>query len=306
MEVKTKLSMREASGAISLVIIILFVQVIIFIIQPQAVKEQFIEKETATNHTEEDSLSIGIASTFISPSKVAEKSPKSTQSLVAKFKFDPNSISEEGLVELGLSPRQAAVIIRYRTKGGVFKTKEDLKKIYVLPDGFYERVKDSIFIESTKNSCQELHANISNHLGESNYSTNQTELSIELNQADSISLLNLPGIGPYYASKIIEYRKKVGGLTSKEQLMEIKGIDSSRYAMFAHLVFADTLKIIKKDLNKVTISELSRNPYIGSYLARTIIRFRELSGKDGITLTALVLNKIMPPELSRSLRHYFY
>lgn len=306
---KTKLSIREASGAISLVILILFVQTIIFVIQPEAVKEQIVVKADSLIYTKP-------SSEFIANKQKKEKTGqlvKTGQLEKAKFKFDPNSATLEKFVELGLTKKQAAVIIKYREKGGVFRTKEDLQKIYVLPDGFYNKVKDSIFIDNSKIIENSKNTENSKYTAKSKDTVGVKELnkerlanlSIELNEADSVCLLKLPGIGPYYAGKIIEYRKQSGGLISANQLMEIKGIDSARYLMFAHMVFADTLKIIKKDLNEATINELSSNPYIGSYVARSIVRFREVAGKEGITLATLVFNKIIAPELLKKLNHYF-
>lgn len=345
MGAKTKLSMREASGALSLVIIILFIQTVIFIIQPVAIKEHsFVKEQIALKKDsliDNDSPSIGANSDINNDEKrnifdynknvtdnkkhiVDSKAKREKSQLKAvKFRFDPNTITAQNLVELGLTPKQAAVILKYRERGGAFRTKEDFKKIYVLPDGFYDKVKDSIIIAGTKKidvykssaksnenggvSSQEngLISTSSSDLAKNNYRDNRAGLSIELNEADSATLLNLPGIGPYYAGKIIAYRERTGGLISANQLMEIRGIDSNRYSMFAHLVFADTLKIAKKDLNEISINELSNNPYIGSYVARAIVRFREIYAKEGITLASLVLNKIIAPELLDKLNHYF-
>ncbi len=306
MDVKKRLSMREASGAVSLVILILFVQTVIFIVQPEAVKEQAaiqeqvaIEEQTTIKEENSRSInkgSIERGSTYVSPDIKDNKQRKQReiQLDVSLFSFDPNSATQEEFEKLGLTHKQAQVIVKYREKGGVFKTKEELKKIYVLPDGFYDRVKDSIYIGTLENSHN---SKIANVLPE--------KISIELNQADSSSLLELPGIGPYYAMRIIEYRKKIGGFVCSEQLLEIKGIDTSRFSLFAHMVFADTLKIVKKDLNKATLNELTSNPYIGLYAARSIVRFREIVGKEGITLATLVLNKVLSPDVLKNLRHYF-
>lgn len=354
MGAKTKLSMREASGAVTLVIVILLVQIGIFIIQPEVAKEQhnsteqsnlsdqFVLKEgvglkegidlkEATNKKSLNLKSRG--SVYESRGSISQGLASIGSQNKAKFRFDPNIVSVEELIELGLTPKQAAVIIKYRAKGGVFKTSEDLKKIYVLPNGFYDRVKDSIYIEnqkdvglsknigsskeiaSSKKSNNELNAHTNNELlahtknettkSNNSLKPNLTVPIIELNDADSAALLSLPGIGPYYAGKIIEFRKKTGGLISAHQLMEIKGIDSSRLAQFSHMVYADTLKIVKTDLGKVTLNELSRNPHIGSYLARSIVRFRDIVGKESINLAFLVLNNIIAPEMLKNLRHYF-
>lgn len=310
MGVKAKLSIREASGAVSLVILILFIQTIIFITQPKAIQEQETLCRDSLAYAGQNNLYLERDSLYRKSGSINEQNKKSSVGKLetAKFKFDPNTISIEKLVELGLTHKQAGVILRYREKGGLFKSKEDLKKIYVLPDGFYDKVKDSIVIENSKSIKRyDYTASVIEPLseGNKNHEANKEEFLIELNQADSTSLLKLPGIGPYYAGKIIAFRENVGGLISASQLLEIKGIDSTRFFMFAHMVFADTLKIAKKELSKVTINDLSNNPYIGSYTARSIVRFREVTGKESITLSMLVLNKVIAPELMKILKYYF-
>jgi DNA uptake protein ComE-like DNA-binding protein len=129
--------------------------------------------------------------------------------------------------------------------------------------------------------------------------------SLELNSADSANLVKLPGIGPYYAKKIIQYRDKLGGFADKRQLMDIFGIDEERYSMFSDKITVDTSKIQKMNLNEVTYEQLSTNPYIGGYLARSIIRFRNSRSNDIINLASLVLENIIKNELYNILKFYF-
>lgn len=51
---------------------------------------------------------------------------------------------------------------------------------------------------------------------------------ININTATAEELLELPGIGPAYAERIIEWREENGTFTSLEQLLEIKGIGEKR------------------------------------------------------------------------------
>ncbi|HON54118.1 MAG TPA: helix-hairpin-helix domain-containing protein [Bacteroidales bacterium] len=129
--------------------------------------------------------------------------------------------------------------------------------------------------------------------------------SIELNSADSATLVTLPGIGPYYAKKIIQYRDKLGGFADKRQLMDIFGIDEERYSMFSDKITVDTNKIQKINLNEATYEQLSTNPYIGGYLARSIIRFRDSRSNDIINLASLVVENIIKNELYNILKFYF-
>ncbi len=52
---------------------------------------------------------------------------------------------------------------------------------------------------------------------------------IDINKAGRYTLTKLPGIGPKFAERIIDYRNRNNGFTSKEQLLDIKGIGIKKY-----------------------------------------------------------------------------
>lgn len=116
---------------------------------------------------------------------------------------------------------------------------------------------------------------------------------LELNTADSLDLLKLYGIGPYYARKILLYRDRLGGYVHPEQLLEIDGIDRERFNGFRDRLRADASLIQYIDLQKAPEIHLAGHPYIGKYLARSIVRFRELAGADSCRLEILVKEKIL-------------
>ena len=84
---------------------------------------------------------------------------------------------------------------------------------------------------------------------------------LELNTADSVSLIQIRGIGPYYARKILRYRERLGGYCAVEQLKELNmtyfNVDSLGY-----LFTADPVYIVKKDLNTLSFKEVLRHPYL--------------------------------------------
>lgn len=51
---------------------------------------------------------------------------------------------------------------------------------------------------------------------------------ININTATEEQLVTLPGIGPAYAKRIVEWREENGRFTEKEQLLEIRGIGERR------------------------------------------------------------------------------
>lgn len=130
-------------------------------------------------------------------------------------------------------------------------------------------------------------------------------VAIQLNTADSAELVSLPGIGPYYAKKILEYRDLLGGFVSGEQLMEIRGIDRERYDLFAGRITADTTLVKKVEIKDATYEQLAKNPYVGGYLARSIIKFRDENAALSTDLNLLLSVNIIKKELYKILKFYF-
>ena len=97
---------------------------------------------------------------------------------VESFRFDPNTVSLDELCRLGFTLKQAQSIDNYRKKGGRFRRKEDFARSYVVSDSVYKRLEQYIDIPLT-----------------------------DLNLADSAAFDALPGIGGWFASRMIEHRE---------------------------------------------------------------------------------------------------
>ena len=107
------------------------------------------------------------------------------------------------------------------------------------------------------------------------YSTYKRQpLSVELNTADTMTLQLLHGIGPAYSRRIVHYREKLGGFTSKEQLLEVYGFTPELLNHIAPHITVDTLAVSKISINSVTLKQLIKHPYIEYYQARDIIELR--------------------------------
>lgn len=191
---------------------------------------------------------------------------------VESFRFDPNTISLEDLQRLGFSQRQAQSIINYRNSGGRFRRKEDFAKSYVVDDSVFQRLEP--FIEIPR---------------------------LDLNKADSAAFDALPGIGPYYASRMVSYRKELRGYSYKEQLLDIRGFDQDRFDGLQDLVSvgpADPYPIW-------TLPEdsLKLHPYIDKYVAHGIVLYRDYHPRNQWTVEGLadagVLNAEMAGRLTR-------
>ena len=164
---------------------------------------------------------------------------------VESFAFDPNTVSVEDLCRLGFSRKQAEAIENYRNKGGVFHRKEDFAKSYVVADSVYARLEPYIDIPL-----------------------------LDLDDADVQDLDRLPGIGEWYAKKIVEYREQLHGYSFKEQLMDIYKFDRERFDALSDLVTVG--RPYEYPLWTLSADSLRRHPYIrNSETARSIILFRD-------------------------------
>lgn len=98
----------------------------------------------------------------------------------------------------------------------------------------------------------------------------------DLNAADSLLLTGLPGIGPWTAHRILQYRNSLGGFVSQDQLLEIEGLPDSLLQWF---IVADTVSVTRIKVNSAGVSELRRHPYLNFYQARAIVELRRDRGK---------------------------
>lgn len=122
---------------------------------------------------------------------------------------------------------------------------------------------------------------------------------IDLNTADTTMLKTVPGIGAYFARKVVQYGERLGGYVSIDQLDEIEGfpLDSKDYLVIKHP------SPQKLNLNKLSLNELKRHPYINFYMARAITDYRRLHGPLK-SLSDLRLSKDFPPEVIARLQPY--
>ena len=188
------------------------------------------------------------------------------------FRFDPNTATVEDFCRLGFTPKQAESIHAYRQKGGRFHRKSDFAKSYVVSDSIYRRLEQYIDIPL-----------------------------VDLNTADSTALDDLPGIGGWYASKIIEYRKSLGGYSSKEQLLEIYRFDQQKYDALKDLVTIKEPYVYP--LWSLPEDSLRKHPYIGNYeTAKAIVMFREHNSADLWTIENLRTAGIISPESAGKLK----
>jgi competence protein ComEA len=187
------------------------------------------------------------------------------------FRFDPNTLSVQGWQRLGLSERTSRTIDKYRSKGGRFYKPEDIQKIWGLPGGFYERVKNYIVMPSTLPAYAKTNY-------ETQYSGPEKKvLLVDINEADTSEFIALPGIGSKLAGRIVNFRDKLGGFYSIEQVAETYGLPDSTFQLIKPSL--ELSGVVKKlDVNTATKDELRLHPYIRWNLANAIVEYRNQHG----------------------------
>lgn len=185
--------------------------------------------------------------------------------------FDPNTATEEELISIGFQPRTAKTIIKYRSKGGKFRKKEDLQKLYTLSEEDYQKIAPYARFENA-------HAETPPYPSTKSNFSQQTSKTVELNEADADALLALRGIGPAFSRRIINFRNALGGFVSVEQLKEVYGFPDSTFQQLKGKVTVDAGKLQKININIATEEVLAKHPYIGRKLASYIIKERNKTG----------------------------
>ena len=229
-----------------------------------------------------------------------------------RFPFDPNTADSTQLLRLGLQPWQVRNIYKYRSRGGIYRRKEDFARLYGLTVKQYRELEPYIHISpdylpastlvDKRQQRDSLHSvrDTLHNLGTSRYPVKiKPGEHIELNTTDTAQLMKVPGIGTYYAREIIRHGHWLGGYVSVDQLDEIENFpqDAKQYFTIRQ---ANPQKL---NVNKLTLQQLRRHPYINYYQAKAIVDYRRLHGKLN-SLNDLRLSTDFPPEAIQRLEPY--
>lgn len=204
------------------------------------------------------------------------------------FHFDPNTIDAATWQTLGLSEKQASVITGYTSKGGRFRTKEDLKKSFVISERFFAKVEPWIRIQSQTPERPPTDS----ESGQKQAKDRPWQASVDLNSADTAQLKYLKGIGSVLAQRIVTYRSLLGGFHTTAQLEEVYGLTPEVIRMNQpRLIVAET-DITGIKINTASEKSLAAHPYINRKLAYMIVTIRQ----ERPIASLEDLRKRLPPE----------
>lgn len=214
------------------------------------------------------------------------------------FYFDPNTLSKTGWQQLGITDRTIQTIQKYISKGGRFYKPEELGKIFGLKKQDYTRLLPYVKIEKPNKAPEE---NIVLPQAVKQRSENKTTL-IDINLADTTSLIQLPGIGSKLATRIINFRDKLGGFYSVEQIAEVYGISDTLFQKIRTRFVCPNPNVHTLNINNATPDELKAHPYIKYQIANAVIQYRMQHGnfttldqlKDIHLISEETFRKILP------------
>ena len=182
------------------------------------------------------------------------------------FDFDPNTISKDDLLKMNVSYAIINTLDKYRNKGGQFKSKKDLQKIYTMTDSIYQILEPYI--------------QLPDQVAKPIYSKPKSLTTIsfyDINTATAEELQGLKGIGPVLSGRIIKFRDKLGGFHAIDQIKSTYGLEDSVYQNI--LPFLQLSKTINQiNVNTADFDGLNSHPYISFQLAKIIIKYRDQHG----------------------------
>lgn len=258
-----KVARRQVIGGIVLVVLLIAVHLTIaFWPKKTIVEEVVVTEETKVSHKEQHK----------------------------PIPFDPNKSDSLTLLYNGLKPKQINNLMKYRAKGGRYKTANDFRKLYGLTDSAFKALKPYIRIDSSefvarRDSFARLRQERDSmrHIADSlrrdslfpkKYHHPKCDTIIEINSADTSDLQYIKGIGAYSANHIVWYRNKLGGYVSPKQIREIEQLKGMELdSVIPHLIAnIDSVKPLR--VNYCSVEQLQRHPYLSFSQAKAIYTLR--------------------------------
>jgi len=216
--------------------------------------------------------------------------------------FDPNTITMEELIKIGLPKYVAHNVNKYRLKGGRFNKSSDIEKIYGLNHHLSEQLIPWIRIPKPKRERKAIIAHNLDNKEDAKIESPRKLLRLGINSSDSMTLLKVKGIGPYYAGAIVDYRNRLGGYHQLEQLMELYQMDSLKFSVISRELYLDSLPLKKIAINTADFKTILSHPYINYETTKYLVNKRKKLGKyaalyqlkDEKYISTTQWNKILP------------
>jgi competence protein ComEA len=193
--------------------------------------------------------------------------------------FDPNTVSQDKLLQFGFPNWLAKRLINYRSSGARFSEPEDLLKLYDFPDSLYYQIVDYISIKKVISLKTKKVVHKKPSSGTSDKRDHIVLVMFDLNTGDTAVFQTVKGIGSKLSNRIVNYRASLGGFVDKDQLYQVYGLDSLVIEKLQKTSLI-TLEFTpdKIDINSDNKEQLASHPYINWNQAKLIIAYRNQHG----------------------------
>ena len=186
--------------------------------------------------------------------------------------FDPNRVTESELLALGFPKHIVKIVSNFKKSGGVFRKKEDLKKIFGLTEEIYNKVENYVQIADNQGKKDFDFPKSTSPF--SSAKLNLASSPININKATEDELVKIPRIGRTFAARITEYRNRLGGFARPEQLKEVYGMPDSTYQNILPFCKIEPISIKKINVNSITSADDCRHPYLTRKQLDVLVRYR--------------------------------
>lgn len=202
-----------------------------------------------------------------SKKKSKKKVPKKPKSFVS-FQFDPNKIGKDSLKLLGFSSYATNSLMKYRSKGGIIRSIDQMSKINGLDEATLERLIPFIDLQEYPKKQFASNSSSSNNqtspqptINKKKYKRKEPKI-FDINTGDTTDFMNLHGIGRVYSKRIISFRKSLGGFFTIQQVGDVWGIEDSLFQTIKPYLTVNPVHIKKRNINQMDKDSLNKHPYI--------------------------------------------
>jgi len=187
-----------------------------------------------------------------------------------KFIFNPEKISIDSLLLLGFSKFNSVSIAKYISKGGKIRTIQKLKSMYGIDTNLVNVLKP--YIVFTKDDPRDL-----------KYPTvykpfDYERIIVDINTSDSADWIKISGIAPMTAGKIMRFKRRSGGFSDINQLVEYNLLKDSLFQLIKDQFTVDAKDIVRTDLNKADYKMLISHPIMTPALVKSILNYKKQHG----------------------------
>ena len=203
-----------------------------------------------TEYNNEEHISI-LASLHTRAVEIAVTAKKkySKKNRLTPHKFDPNTISKDELIDMGIKESIAKSWTNYTSKGGRFSKTEDLKRLYSMNDYLYDKLKNFVEIKKQEkenkqriNPYKKQEAWVKNKYDSTNYKYNKKDSTTYQNNAkNTVSDIERK---EYDAKFKASWKEKSSGLAD-DYIIALNTTDSTELQMLNGIGHVLSSRIIK-------------------------------------------------------------